>query len=726
MIDGMKSNPNTKPDLDKTLKEINDLVYQPGYIYSLSIIILHDLFLTLDNYGDVDWHSRVSYQEAGFLFGLLLKRPIDLSILPNEEDSSKYIANTYHLLQQLHDHYGLKAFSSMIEESLNKSQSTIPLNKTSIFTSPEAIVESVFYGDSGAYDFQYWETAPKRYQKDVEWIIENLGFSIEESIAFSKATKELSEKKRLNIPPKDNFATLCRWALDVFSFDPRKLNLREEGLQNLLTRFSAIPGESNQDLNTPADFNELEVKPLIKISPTQYVLPVSFDLARSIDESPFYWIKELDKDYFSVALKHRGEYTEEVAYKILQRVFGEANVYKGVKVQRLRGDGIRKRGIDYTDIDVLALLGNKALVVQAKSKKMTVLSRKGNLVQLGKDFKSAVQDAYDQGLESRIHLLSKDAKFLTNSGEEIQLSNSIDEVYILTVSTDNYPALYMQVHAFLEKKEEDPWPIAINIFDLELLATYLPDPYDFLYYVNQRVLLADKIMGGTEIASLGYHLDQKLYVDPTSPSTRIALMQDFAQLIDDDIIRQKYGTEEDKAKSRIRQKWKNSSFIELVSQIKSTGDPRIVDAIFFLYTLSSETADKLVGMMREMKLKSQKDGKPHTMAMPLDTGLGGITYVVRYEESTFLGKHLMTYSVARKYLTKANEWLGLGSYANSPKIIDAVTYTKEAWKQDQKLQKLVEMVINPGQVITRKIGRNDPCYCGSGRKYKKCCYLKGG
>ncbi|MDR0942113.1 MAG: SEC-C domain-containing protein [Holosporales bacterium] len=23
-----------------------------------------------------------------------------------------------------------------------------------------------------------------------------------------------------------------------------------------------------------------------------------------------------------------------------------------------------------------------------------------------------------------------------------------------------------------------------------------------------------------------------------------------------------------------------------------------------------------------------------------------------------------------------------------------------------------------------KIGRNDPCPCGSGKKYKKCCFLK--
>lgn len=27
----------------------------------------------------------------------------------------------------------------------------------------------------------------------------------------------------------------------------------------------------------------------------------------------------------------------------------------------------------------------------------------------------------------------------------------------------------------------------------------------------------------------------------------------------------------------------------------------------------------------------------------------------------------------------------------------------------------------PYQRETKKIGRNDPCPCGSGKKYKKCC-----
>jgi len=200
---------------------------------------------------------------------------------------------------------------------------------------------------------------------------------------------------------------------------------------------------------------------------------------------------------------------------------------------------------------------------------------------------------------------------------------------------------------------------------------------------------------------------------------------DFGQLMDDDIMRQMYGTDEDKKKSRIRQKWKNDSFIKLVSQITASNVPGLTDAIFFLYNLSSQTADKLVEMMEKQKQESQKDHSPHTMAMPLDSGMGGITYVVEYDKLRDLHKHLMVYSVARKYKTKANEWLGLGNYATSSNIIDSVVFSNDPWKYDPRLEKLASEVVRPGQVVEigKKIGRNDPCYCGSGMKYKRCHYL---
>jgi len=43
----------------------------------------------------------------------------------------------------------------------------------------------------------------------------------------------------------------------------------------------------------------------------------------------------------------------------------------------------------------------------------------------------------------------------------------------------------------------------------------------------------------------------------------------------------------------------------------------------------------------------------------------------------------------------------------------------EAWK---KVPGAIEWLKDQsGITIARKIGRNEPCPCGSGKKYKKCC-----
>ena len=41
---------------------------------------------------------------------------------------------------------------------------------------------------------------------------------------------------------------------------------------------------------------------------------------------------------------------------------------------------------------------------------------------------------------------------------------------------------------------------------------------------------------------------------------------------------------------------------------------------------------------------------------------------------------------------------------------------------DDYVQKTYESLL--GEAATRKIGRNEPCTCGSGKKYKKCCLRK--
>jgi len=52
-------------------------------------------------------------------------------------------------------------------------------------------------------------------------------------------------------------------------------------------------------------------------------------------------------------------------------------------------------------------------------------------------------------------------------------------------------------------------------------------------------------------------------------------------------------------------------------------------------------------------------------------------------------------------------------------ISELDTFAKLAKAEHEKL--LSDMGLSDGIVRKTKIGRNDPCPCGSGKKYKKCC-----
>ncbi|NLB11898.1 preprotein translocase subunit SecA [Candidatus Dojkabacteria bacterium] len=58
-----------------------------------------------------------------------------------------------------------------------------------------------------------------------------------------------------------------------------------------------------------------------------------------------------------------------------------------------------------------------------------------------------------------------------------------------------------------------------------------------------------------------------------------------------------------------------------------------------------------------------------------------------------------------------------------------VRVVKQEEQKALKIQK--DRDSRPGQTVkqktikkNKKVGRNDPCPCGSGKKYKKCCYPK--
>ena len=709
----------TKAEISRALE---DLTREPGFLYTLTLILRRDFFYAPEESADVNWRERVSFQEASFLVGMMVKHEIDPSVLPTEDTCNQQIASIYKLFHELHQAHNqpfIERLTKKIQAQESPDVETVSPHDAGeafqdFFAHGEMMAEPIFYGGSGAYDFQYWEFAPKKYHEDEEWVTKNKGLSVADMAAITKAIKEALSKKVRPTKRPTTFEDHCRASFSVFTFCQKDLgHLEAEVFHRFTETFSVRPGNVNQNFDSVGAYNVVDSHPIIVLDTDLYFLPVAFNLAQSVYESPFYWMNA-DSQYKSTAFKNRGQATENIAFEMLKAVFGEKNVYKNVEIRKNKREAL-------TDIDVLAIGGNKAVIIQAKSKKLTELAKRGDTDQLKKDFRAAVQTAYEQGLTCRAALIEKTNSLFSDNGQELHLSEQIDDAYIICLTTDHYPAITYQLGVYLEKQEGNPNPLAMSVFDLDIVTFYLKDPFEFLYYLRQRINLSSYFKASSEIALLAYHLRQKLFRDSKADLEMVA--DEFAQLIDANYPAMRGQQPKTKAIEKLHTKWRNEKFDALVKCVKDANLPGFTDAIFFLYDLAGDGADNLVRMMEKMKRRSLQDGKNHDFSIAFEAGKSGITFVSRPSRLGVQKDRLLLHSKARKYKTKADLWIGFGSVSGSQHIVDEVVFSKEPWKEDQELEQLANTLLTSGMPVGikgKKLGRNDPCHCGSGKKYKKC------
>lgn len=770
---------------DEVLQDIRILVKQKGYIYALCMILMDDFHINILELDNVNYRSRLSKNEVQLILGFLIQDIV--SEEPPESPLSllEYKKRTYKLFEELH-HSTMQPLFQRFKETLNMEGDTpsiIPHPK-SIFTGPNLFIEPIFYAGDGIYDFQYAEFLPRKYRYDEEWLELNHNFKFSEvtntlfkiksihqekikSIAFLNVKENRSEiikhikkfpgvsnktikdkrdeifshleffqfydlfnldenshtNSHLHSLPDQAWQSFYSGLLDIFSVSASDFD-NSHNIDSFLKNFT-LPNPSegrNREFQKIGDYNLFSSNPIIQISSDRYFIPITFSLFEAAYESPYYWMLE-DRSYKNTLAKNRGASGEEICFEILKGIFPKGNVLKSVRIES-------KKGNDVSDIDIFCVLGSKALCVQVKSKKLTQLSRKGNFDQLQKDFKGAVQDAYNQGINCRKHILEGVSTYYDESGNQVSLSESINEVYILSVTTENYPSLTHQASTLLSKHPEDPYPLVLTVFDLELIAFYLQNPYDFLYYIRQRIDLMDHFKANEEMHFLGYHLLHKLYRDPRYDY--VAIDNDLGQIIDQNYYPLKLGITPPKEKDKLQSKWKNTDFELLCSEIVDLKFPKVTDIIFHLLDWSEDSIDNLIKHINQIRFQTLADGDTHNfsiMAGPNRSSFG-ITYISWHNHDlNSLSAQLEAHSKARKYKSRADFWVGIGCLKNSNRLVDTLCFSDSKWEYDEVLEKEIHGLFsgpNKGTYsnLGRKVGRNDFYPCGSGIKYKKCCGRK--
>ena len=708
--DNLAGSPSVRAD-SEILDQLADLAHSPGFIYSLAQAAVCDLFFTPADDVNADWAEGISFQELALVSGLAVTQPIDTTEMPSQETSDCQIGSLRSLLSQLHEAYWRPA-SDLIDEKLDAIASGVKPDPSgaSVFYQGRMLVEPMFYSGSGAFDFQYLELAMEKYKRDSEWLNVNVGLTIDQLVETATELKKLQIQRVAAYRSASTHDERCLAALATFSFTREDLQFLTDGeFHAFVGKFTLVPGAVEHSLTMVGDLNELEFRPIIQLDDKDFFMPVSFALARSIYESPFYWMME-EKTYRNRLSEHRGDATETIAQRLLKGVFAD-RVYRNVQVD----DGER----DVSEIDVLALAGNRAIIVQAKSKRLTQMSRQGDDNRIKADFTGAIQDAYAQGLTCRQALLGGGYSLKDNEGNPIAQTEDIKDAYVICLTLDHFPGLPSMVDGLLEKGSRHPYPVAISVFELDAITTYLPGPYDFVYYIRNRVMWADKIRAASEMALLGFHLKHKLFLPRDADA--VGVPESYSQLINANFPVIRGEQPPTAAAAELLPTWRNEEFESLVYQIASADNSDLTDAVFMLYDLSNEDADDLVSQIKAVRRRCEASSSGADMTKLM--GNYGISYICFPERRADNWPVLRNHANARKYKSRADEWLALGAVIDSPQLVEFVAYSESPWQVNPELDRLARSVFKTGSVRMprgRKLGRNEPCWCGSKKKYKSC------
>ncbi|MNZ99576.1 hypothetical protein D3C78_1189080 [compost metagenome] len=123
------------------------------------------------------------------------------------------------------------------------------------------------------------------------------------------------------------------------------------------------------------------------------------------------------------------------------------------------------------------------------------------------------------------------------------------------------------------------------------------------------------------------------------------------------------------------------------------------------------------------------DGKSHDFTAGFGEGDTGLTIHCNNDPIEVAGPSLQRHCHARKYTERARTWFGVCLRPNDQTLRFGINLDF-SWQQSDEMDAVTKDMGKATRLHTdisiprsngSKVGRNAPCPCGSGYKYKKCC-----
>jgi len=494
-----------------------------------------------------------------------------------------------------------------------------------------------------------------------------------------------------------------------------------EGLRDLI----GLTPETRKKIEKPRD---VQNRPVYYLSDDRLLF---FDRASVYDSlfEAFDQLTRADQKFRdSKYIPHLAKWVETEVSKYLSRIFPAEYVFTSVTYP----DPDTKGG--ETELDTAVLWPPFLLLGEVKGKQFRPRSRTGDPARLRDDLRANIEDAFTQATRATRFIESADmVKFKEKATGRILAirRRDLQRVFPISITLHHFAGLTTQLawlkNIGLFKDSAYPWSVSLG--DLDIITRFADTPDVFLHYIQRRFDLqrSEKNIMADELDLFGTYLDSRLHPsqfwDSTTEDGRaptLFMISGGSERFD----------EWHEAELGRREKHPDIKLdfpprlTEVLRELRIRKDDASRWIAFALLDLSPGAVSAIERTLDDVRRNARPDGRVMRVTFK-DNDLTVTIMASRGLRSEELKRQAVFRINLEKYRHRTSASLLIAIDADDSKFpFEHALWAEGRWVREEVFEKhLAEE--GPKALIGDSLpGRNDPCFCGSGKKFKKCCIGK--
>lgn len=508
----------------------------------------------------------------------------------------------------------------------------------------------------------------------------------------------------------------------IKTFTPQAFNITEISNlpKSLLSVIAIKPSESiltdlnyNRDDLSPASMSPLHQKPFLEVDGQYYSFFHSGfeDKIPNIIESE---ILRIRPGALEEIQSKRSQNIEKLSSELFNDILKPDRVFRNLHYYDLTGK--------LTELDLLIIVDDLLFIVETKSGAFT---SNGSHLSLIKGYKKSIIEGHKQSLRVFNYIQSKDtSEFFDHTGKKVVFTlkrSDIRQVHRIVITKENLGWVGARVGVLQEIdpsiKTHVPWHISLE--DLRIMRElFNENELQFVHYAEVREKAANEssIVQNDEIQHIGLYFSLNFYNQNQLKGRKpdfITYDDSFKKEID------QYFYDKAAGKKAILPGQKISEELKmLLVKLRDSKIKGRFEVASLILGMSSQGQENIKNGLSYL-LEGAPQLKRRTMKVLSIESSVGVTI------TTAAGKQLdqeLANSAAQSQQSNCSYWYVLQlSFDSNLDVLQLKRISPDEFSKEEinKGLKYIEDRVQR-ELVSKKVGRNNPCPCGSGKKYKKC------